>query len=120
MNTYGTSMAKPLDEVRQHTIVPVPNTVTMYRSLVACSVINFSLVQSNLVNTRFLSFGNGNTSSIGTPRVEEVHAQVELNTRKGGGAQHADAQVLRVRRKIYVGHRGRGNRLARWEMTSLQ
>ena len=117
MNTYGTSMAKPLDEVRQHTIVPVPNTVTMYRSLVACSVINFSLVQSNLVKTCLLGTG---TSSIRNPRVEEVHAQVELNTRKGGGAQHADAQVLRVRRKIYVGHRGRGNRLARWEMTSLQ
>ena len=108
MNTYGTSMAKPLDEVRQHTIVPVPNTVTMYRT-VAWSV-KFS--QTCLLGT--------GTSSIRNPRVEEVHAQVELNTRKGGGAQHADAQVLRVRRKIYVGHRGRGNRLARWEMTSLQ
>ena len=107
MNTYGTSMAKPLDEVRQHTIVPVPNTVTMYRSV----------VQSSLVKTCLLGTGK---SSIRNPRVEEVHAQVELNTRKGGGAQHADAQVLRVRRKIYVGHRGRGNRLARWEMTSLQ
>ena len=57
MNTYGTSMAKPLDEVRQHTIVPVPNTVTMYRSLVACSVINFS---PGPVFSQDLSFGFGN------------------------------------------------------------
>ena len=73
MNTYGTSMAKPLDEVRQHTIVPLPNTVTMYRTVPG------SMVQSSLVKTCLLGTG---TSSIGNPRVEEVHAQVELDTRK--------------------------------------